>query len=271
MNFQGEKRGKWFPVREMDSDSATILLLSLYENNNLTRNQIDSIADLLYPVMGDAVTKEVQATMPKGSTSWNRLIPTLIGQINDAIQRNVQIAYIKNLNSLDNSVFPPDPSKARRNTVNPLGITAFRGDFYLIYSKGGKDQITAIRLDNINSIEATHNPRILPENFSLAEWLEDRPYPFFDPIEEFEVTATPYNEHKANFKNLTYIRQYFGNKPKLWLDSEGDGKVHAKIRTSRQCFLYWYVSYAEFFEIVSPEDMKEQVKEYARKMISKNS
>jgi len=264
----GEERGRWYPIRTMDEDSTAILLLSLYGNNNLTGPQIEGIEKQLAPVIGLEVPEKLQATMPKEVTTWNQMMPTYFQVINDAIKRNKQIGYVRAWNTLDNKTMIPNEGKKRKRVVNPLGIANFRGDFYLVFSRGGRDQISLVRLDNIAEMQIERSPRLTPEGFNMKEWLKYRPYAFSDPIEEFEVMVTHSDEKHNQYRDLSYIRQYFGNEPKLWVD-ENDHRIHAKIKTSRLCFKYWYISYAWEFTIISPEDIKIEIREHAEEILQK--
>ena len=264
----GNERGRWYPVREMDEESAAILLLSLYGNNNITQSQIEGIEKLLTPVMGTEFPEHFHKDMAKGTTTWNQRIPSLFFSINDAIKKNKQIGYLKALNTLENTTMGPEKDRARKHIVNPLGITIFRGDLYLVFTRGGKEDVYTIRLDNIWEIEVERTPRIMPENFDMYEWRRYRPYAFSDPIEEFEIKTKASCEGHNQYRDLIYIRQYFGNEPKLWLD-ENDQCIHAKIKTTRFCFKYWYIGYGTDFTIISPEDIKPTILEHADKLRDK--
>lgn len=264
----GAKRGKWYPIREMDDDSTAILLLSMYGNNNLTGPQIEAIEDQLAPVIGNEVTESLRAIMPKSVTTWNRMIPSFFQVINDAIKLNRQIGYVRAFNALDNTTFvPKDEKKKRKRIVNPLGITCFRGDFYMFYSQGGRDEVAFVRLDNIGDVWIERSQRLTPEGFNPKAWLQHRPFAFSDPIGEFEIASANREEGHNPYRDLIYVRQYFGNEPKLWFD-EKDGRIHAIIKTSRMCFKWWYIDYSHSFDIISPDDIKSEIAEYARKLLS---
>ena len=84
----------------------------------------------------------------------------------------------------------------------------------------------------------------------------------------YSPMVTHSDEKHNQYRDLSYIRQYFGNEPKLWVD-ENDHRIHAKIKTSRLCFKYWYISYAWEFTIISPEDIKIEIREHAEEILQK--
>jgi len=263
------KKGGWYAYRELDEDSIAILLLSMYGNTNLTANQIKGIEDSLTPLIGLPSSRDLHATMPI-STSWNRKIPTYFAVINQAIKRNKQVSYTRAVNTIDGKTTAPSDDEAKWHTINPLGITYVRASFYLVYSRGGKEEISFMRLDNIGDIKETNTLRILPEHFDMEEFMKHRPYPFKGQIETFEIVVNDQDENKNKnpFEDLGIIRQWFGNEYEAFMDK--DQKLHIKLRTTAGCFRYWYIQYAENFQVISPESMIRSVKSYAEMIIKKN-
>ncbi|MCQ2799395.1 MAG: WYL domain-containing protein [Bacilli bacterium] len=262
------KKSGWYALRELDEDSIAILLLSMYGNINLTANQIKGIEESLTPLIGLPSSRNLNAIMPE-STSWNRKIPSYFAVINQAIKRNKQISYTRAINTLDGRTTAPNKDEAKYHTINPLGITYVRGSFYLLYSKGGKNEVSFMRLDNIGDIKETNSIRLTPEHFDIKEFMKHRPYPFRGEIEKFEIVINDEDTRKDPLDDLGIIRQWFGNDYDVFKDPQ-DQKYHITIMTTSNCFRYWYVQYAENFQIVSPESMVESVKEYAEMILRKN-
>jgi predicted DNA-binding transcriptional regulator YafY len=262
------KLGGWYPVREIDEDFAKVVLLSLYSSNALPNNEIKEIAQSLAPSLGIEVAKEYDQTYSSEITPWEKRLPGNMAVINEAISMNKRISYSYALNTDEGKLIEPDKSYIPEKTVNPLSIIAVRGDFYLLYSIGGREQIMSLRLDNIYSVMMSSEERNVPEAFDPKIYMKDRPYAFTGEVADFKVKLLKDERGHENGK-IRYIRQFFGNKVKY--ERSGDGNLYATIRTDWDSFKYWYLQYADAFTIISPEEMRSQIRECAEKMIKNNS
>jgi predicted DNA-binding transcriptional regulator YafY len=261
------KRGGWYPVRDIDEDFARVILLSLYGSNTLPNNEIKEIAASLAPVIGKTAPEEYDRMFSSEIAPWEKRIPGNMAVINEAIKRDRRISYTYALNADDGNVYPPEVGYIPDKTVNPLSIIAQHGDFYLLYSLGGKDQIRSLRIDNIYSVKISREQRIVPEGFSVKEYMKDRPYAFTGEIQEFKVLLEK-DEHGHENGKIRFIRQYFGNHTKY--ERSTDGKLYATIKTDWNSFKWWYVQYADAFIVVSPEAMRGEMRKYAKIMLKKN-
>jgi predicted DNA-binding transcriptional regulator YafY len=261
------KRGGWYPVREIDEDFARVILLSLYGSNALPDKEIKEIATALTPVIGKKVSEDFDRMFASEIAPWEKRLPGNMAIINEAIKCERRISYTYALNADDGNVYPPEEGYIPDKTVNPLAIIAQHGDFYLLYSLGGKEQIRALRMDNIYSVKIVREPRIVPEGFSVKEYMKDRPYAFTGEIQEFKVLLEK-DEHGHENGKIRFIRQYFGNRAHY--ERAADGKLYATIRTDWNSFKWWYIQYADIFTIVSPSTMRDGMRKYATLMLSKN-
>ena len=262
------KRGGWYPARDIDEDFARVILLSLYGSNALPNNEIEEISAALTPVIGKSVPEEYDRMFASEIAPWEKRIPGNMAVINEAIKRDRRISYTYALNADDGNVYPPEEGYIPEKTVNPLAIIAQHGDFYLLYSLGGKEQIRSLRIDNIYSVKISREQRIIPEGFNVKEYMKDRPYAFTGEIQEFKVLLEK-DEHGHENGKIRFIRQYFGNRAKY--ERSSDGKLYATIRTDWNSFKWWYVQYADIFRIIEPEEMREEVKKYAKNLLRKAS
>lgn len=261
------KRGGWYPRRDIDEDFARVILLSLYGSNAIPNKEIQEIATALTPVIGKSVSEDYDRMFASEITPWEKRIPGNMATINEAIKRDKRISYTYALNADDGNVYPPEEGYIPNKTVNPLAIIAQHGDFYLLYSVGGKEQIRSLRMDNIYSAKIAKEQRIVPEGFAVKEYMKDRPYAFTGEIQEFKVLLEK-DEHGHENGKIRFIRQYFGNHARYERDE--DGKHYATIKTDWNSFKWWYIQYADIFTIISPESMREEIAKYAKQMLLKN-
>jgi predicted DNA-binding transcriptional regulator YafY len=260
------KRGGWYPVRDIDEDFARVILLSLYGSNALPNNEITEIASALAPVIGKSVPEDFDRMFSSEITPWEKRIPGNMAVINEAIKKDRRISYSYALNADDGNVYPPEEGYISNKTVNPLAIVAQRGDFYLLYSLGGKEEVRSLRMDNIYSAKMSREQRIVPEGFNVKEYMKDRPYAFTGEIKEFKVLLEK-DEHGHENGKIRFIRQYFGNRAKY--ERNSDGKFYATIQADWNSFKWWYIQYAEMFTIVKPNCMKEEIEKYAQNLLKK--
>lgn len=260
-------RGRWYAVREyLDSDSTLILLMSLYSNMNLGRNQIDALRDSLKPLIGEPSIERLNAAFPKAKPYWNKNIPSYIYTIDEAINHNKQVEYISGIYDYSNKKMVNNPTKNKARRVNPLAVTNYRGSLYMLYYDEHHQDVAFIRLDSISSLEECSIPRRVPDDFVVEDYLEHRAYPSRGDIMEFEVIVNDQGDRGSPKANLSYVLQYFGEDVTIFEKPDG---LHVIFATNMYSFKYWYIQYADNFTIVSPLSAKDQVRDYINNISSK--
>lgn len=269
VDIAGDKtRGKWYAVREyLDEDSTNILLMSLYSNMNLGRTQIENLRDALTPLIGEESIKKLDGAFPKVKPYWNKNIASYIATIDIAIGNNKQVEYVRGVYDYKTRKMIPDPKKKdKTRKVNPMGVINSRGSLYMIYYDEEYGHESFIRLDSMYSLKETSVPRRVPQNFNIEEYLENRPYPSRGNIEKYEIIVDEGGDKGSSEANLSFVLQYFGENVDIF---EKDGKLHVTLFTNRFSFKFWYLQYAEYFTIVSPLSVKEDIKKYIDEIDSK--
>ena len=58
-------------------------------------------------------------------------------------------------------------------------------------------------------------------------------------------------------KAISFIKDWFGENAKIWVEDE---TIYASFKCNEQAFYYWIMQYAEHFEVISPDSIKEKIK-----------
>lgn len=182
--------------------------------------------------------------------------------IDEAIENGRQIAYIYNNYGKDKKLHPRlDPDgKPLVRTVNPYSMQAANGRYYLVCNYDEYDNTQNARIDKITDIEILDTP-VKPKN--KVSGFKGTP----STLTEL-MYMQPGNSERILFKaddNENFISEmidWFGKSIKF-LESDGKSVV-CEIKANPKAIRYWAMQYSDRIEIISPESLREEIKESLR-------
>ena len=153
---------------------------------------------------------------------------------------------------------PEENQVCRYYTVDPYYIVIKNGRYYLIAGDRGTGKLAGFQLQRIMSAavlcEERRDMSVYETNFNLGRFLEENPYIF--PGETITVTLR--------------IRKYITSEFISWFGSnfrvvnEDDETVILRVHVSAPAMRRWAVQYGAHAVVLSPESLREEIKEDIR-------
>jgi len=177
-----------------------------------------------------------------------------VDKIHDAIAQGKQITF---------KYFVIDVNKKkvyRKNgelyTESPVSLTWDDENYYLITYKEKYDSFTHYRVDKMENIEITENPRMLPEKeFDLSNYAKST----------FQMFGGDETEVSIEFANdlVGVVFDRFGMDIPIIKKDENHFICHVKVAVSPH-FLSWIMSFGKQAKIISPDYVVEEMYQLAR-------
>ena len=180
--------------------------------------------------------------------------------LNEAIESHKQVEFEYLSFTTEKELKPrkrPDGT-VRTYTINPYRIVMARGHYYLICNYDKYAYISDYRIDRIKDIRLLDSPakdirkvKGCEQGFDLSEYMANHIYMFSGELVHATLRAKKYI--------LNDIADYFGSSAEFSDETETDITVRVKVY-EHDLFL-WAVQYAEHVVVLSPESVRERVKE----------
>ena len=254
---EDNKRGVFVASRDFEDWELKILIDAARSANFLTRKQTDSIARKLAALTSNAsahtLSAVVQSPSPiktgKGETS------VAIDTVLRAIRKQRKVIFQYTYTGGDMAV------KIRLNRkpepVSPYALIWQHDKYYLVGNWSGATPFSYYRLDRVHNIELLDEPAV-----PLKELLPNGEAGLRDYIDE-NIYATSGKriiiELEGGEDMTDTVLDTFGDNAVI---KQVDDKIHVRIKTNENKGLYhWLMQYAESLKVVSPEHIRDGVKE----------
>lgn len=154
----------------------------------------------------------------------------------------------------------------RNYIINPYRIVMARGNYYLICNYDKYDYISDYRIDRIINIQLSdssakdiRNVKGCEQGFNLSDYMASHIYMFSGPLVHATLRVKKYI--------LNDIADYFGTAVDFSDETETD--ITVRVKVYEQDLFLWAVQYAEHVVVLSPDSLRDKVKErleYALKL-----
>ena len=202
-------------------------------------------------------------------TSQNREWFHTLDIVNDAITRNRKIRFTYNEYGIDAKLHP-----AGNVTVCPFRIIAHNNHYYLLANDPDTDDYVHYRIDRITNLVSLEKETFPPlQSFDLNKYLHSHPSMFSGQEESIKIIADKSilgdifdsfggdvrireldNGPRAN-KRL-YIHRY--DVPIMEFEN---GPLEITLRSARTDFYYWALQHGDKVEVISPKNLRVQIRE----------
>ena len=198
----------------------------------------------------------------------NRQVLVTIGFLDDAIANRQQVKFVYQKYDINHELYEVGTYK-----VSPYAVLQKNRQYYLMcqYVKNGRGELRYFRLDKMINTKIVDEPAIdinrLPTfkngiNYEVIS--NSLPYMFSDAPKP--VTIRIDNKNVADD-----IFDWFGPKVKFKEDPEHPGMYLSTIKVSPMAMHYWALQYIDHVEVLSPIDLREDIKQSLQKGLNKYS
>ncbi len=183
-----------------------------------------------------------------------------IEQIDEAIERGRRITFDYNKYRWDKTM-----KKTATHTVSPYQLILHNQRYYLMSYNEKFEQICYYRLDHITNMQIEDVP-VTPlrsvegyqNGIDYKRFSASLPYMFSDGIESVEF--------RTDFRMIDHVIDWFGKEVKIEKDG---GMYKVTVRVSLQAMEYWAMQYLNNVEILSPQSLRDKLKENLKNALEK--
>jgi len=204
--------------------------------------------------------KYIHTTSARNKTENNMLF-YVIAAVDHAIETRKQLAFDFNRYGLDKKLH-----KTAEHTVSPYGMVLHNQRYYLIARNERWQDITYYRMDHITNIRELDTPltpirkvKGYENGIDYKRISSSMPYLFND-------TPVPIR-FRADAGIIDEIIEWFGRDVRI--TPADDKTVEVSLTASPMAMEYWSMQFLNAVEVLSPSELREQIKENIAKAAQK--
>lgn len=247
--------------RDFSDAELRLLIDSLLFSKHVPYSQCKELVGKLEGLSNQYFKSRVKyiRTMPETAPKKPELFYT-IEILDEAIAKGRQVAFTYNSYGTDKKLHPREneDGSTREYVVNPYQMAAANGRYYLICNYDKYKNVANYRLDRITGIRLLDAPR---KPMNQVEGLENGlylPTHMAEHLYMFSGESIPVT-FRMKKHILNDVIDWFGAEI-AFLD-ETNEEVTARVTVNWSAMRHWALQYCRHVQVLSPTDLKEQVKE----------
>ncbi len=259
-----ESDGYYYDGRPFEDSELRLLIDSVLSSRYIPKKQADDLVKRLIEQSSVHFKKRVRhiysldnmERAERNDLFWN------LECIGDAIEENKQIAFYYNKFGKDKKLHRTTDNK---HVVNPYYVVIANGKYYLVGNNDKYDDITHFRLERISHVEILDTARKPKENIAdfkdgqgLSKHMLEHVYMFSGPSVRVILKVRP--------DGINDVMDWLGKDVGI---REEDGYLMVDTVTNKQAIKYWAVQFGEKVEVLSPEDLRNDIKMMVESMWDK--
>lgn len=249
--------------REFDDAELRILIDSVLFSKSISTRQAKELINKIRNLASNYFNAKVShvCNLPEMKRTTNKQAMYALDAINDAISEKKKISFTYNDIGTD---FYLHPRRKEPYIVNPYQIVANDGKFYLICNSDKHENVAHYRIDKMTEVrllkEKMKPMKDVPElanGLNLPKHMAEHVYMFSGPSESYKL--------KTSSDMMSQLVDWFGNDFKIL--SEKDNEIIVRVTCNKTAMRFWALQYGPYVEVLSPDSMREQLREDALKML----
>ncbi|OCL26487.1 hypothetical protein U472_10850 [Orenia metallireducens] len=238
-------------------DEIMLLLMALDSINNLAGVEIYNLQSRLISLVPIRVREEFKKVVE--DFGFHQIKDTQQGNLNHITKINQAILEQKRLEFY----YSPSLFEDNQKIVSPYGLAWERDKCYLIAKEEGQagGLIINYRLDRIIELEISKEESIIPEDFSLKEYLGETWKMFSGHPERMKL--------KFSNKLRTLVEDNFAQRPYQIIDESKEYFILETVARGIGGIKIWLLSLGTAVEVLEPESLREAILETAQGLVEK--
>lgn len=242
--------------REFDDTELRILIDSVLFSKSISTKQARGLIEKIRNLASNYFNAKVSqvSNLPELNRTINKQAIYSLDAINDAIAEKRKISFIYNEICTD---FKLHPKREITYIVNPYQIVANNGRFYLISNYDKYDNVTHFRIDKMTDVrildEKAKPMTKIPElekGLNLPKHMAEHIYMFSGESVTADIKTTP--------DMMSELVDWFGTDFRI--SEKCDDFIVARTRCNYSALRFWALQYGPYVEILSPEKLREQLR-----------
>lgn len=203
--------------------------------------------------------------------SDNTEVMNSVDAIDEAINKSKKITFTYNHYERINNIFQLRPRKNKLYKVSPYQMVIATGRYYLIANTDGHDNISHYRIDKIKNVVITDEPLLSNRNIKeIANGGLNLPRHMAEHLYMFggESILVKFWIHECITDSLV---DWFGTGQNYKILQIKDNRLLIEVKINYIAMKFWAMQFSEYVEIISPTNLREELKNVARKMLNQYS
>ena len=255
-------KGRALASRLFDKNEVTFLIDGIFSSKAIEGKQANQIVEKLVNTLSiyDRKTFKYLFKTTEINRTSNKNIFYNIEIIQEAIRtnQNIKFKYLT-YNSKGEAV---PRFNGYEYQVSPYYMINNFGRYYLLGYRRRHEYTNVYRIDLMEDVKIDTERKIrpiteLPEyknGFSISNYINEHVYMFGGNSLNVVLKV---NSERA----ISFIKDWFGENAKIY---EENGQIMSSFRCNEHAFFYWIMQYAEHFEVISPEIIRERIRNAAK-------
>ena len=251
--------------REFDDAELRILIDSVLFSKSISTKQAKDIVNRLRDMGSNYFSAKVNhvSNLLELNRTDNKQAMYTLDTINDAISSKKKIEFTYNEMKTD---FKMHPKREEKYIVNPYQIVANNGKFYLIANYDKYDNVAHFRIDRMTDVEML-DEKVKP--MKQVKGLEkglDLPKHMAEHIYMFSGESIPIRL-KTTANMMSELVDWFGKD--FTILKKEDEDITIRLKCNYEAMRFWALQYGPYVEVLSPDNLRNQIKEDVKKMLEK--
>ncbi len=262
--IEHDRQGYYFDGRTFEDSELRLLIDSVMASRYIPKKHADDLVSRLIEQSGVHFKKRIRhiysldnmERAERNELFWN------LECIGDAIEDNRQIAFYYNKYGEDKKLHR---TTERKHVVNPYYITIANGRYYLVGNNDKYSDITHFRMERISDVEILEDIRRPKEEITdfkdgqgLSKHMLEHVYMFSGPSVRVML--------KVGADGINDCIDWLGRD--VGIRKEDDFFIVDTV-TNKQAIKYWAVQFGEKVEVLSPPDLREDIRRMVETMCEK--
>ena len=233
------RKGCYLAERPFENSELRILIDSVLCSRHINAGHSRELIDKLIKLGGRNFKAHVKHVFSVGdwSKSQNTAFFYNVDLIDEAIENDRRIAFDYNKYGIDKKLH-----KSKSHKVSPYQMILRNQHYFLMACDEDWGDVTFYRVDKISNIRILDAPRT--------------------PLREVRGC-----EHGINYKEIALSREWFFDEIADWfgtdvgVEATDDKTIRVTLTASPRAMEYWALQYCNYAEVVSPQHLRDSIKE----------
>ncbi len=250
----------WYMNHEFDDTELRLIIDSIIFSKHIPLNMCQRLIEKIKGLSNKYFSARAANITPLYENRIeNKQISYILEILDEAIHLKKQVEFTYNEFGADKKLHPRKSvdGKVRRYLINPIKIAAANGRYYLICNNDKYDSIANYRIDKITDIELKNSPAKDLKNIKGLEQGLNLPKHLAEHIYMFSGESIPVC-FKVHNSAIGDVIDWFGADTAFSHLDENHSTVNVMV--NKKAMLYWAMQYCEKVEILSPMELRQEIK-----------
>ena len=259
------RRGSYLSSRRFENSELRLMIDGILSSRHITAGQSGNLINRICSLTSKyfkANVKHIYSVDDWSKTNNPELFYNM-ELIDEAIESKKQIHYTYNKFGIDKKLH-----KSSQQYVSPYQMILHNQRYYLMAWSEYWSNMVFHRLDHITDMTIVEEPAM--KLASIEGYKGGIDYTRFASAMPYMYNDEPAHvKFRARVGILDQVVDWFGQNASIHKDIENDSFVIVTVKASPKAMEYWALQYLKYVEILSPDSLREQIKEDLRSAMEK--